>query len=95
VTSGRSHDVRPRPTLRKHLNHPELGELELERQTLLVPGTDLRLVICTADPGSPSAAALARLGAAGSSCVCACAVPPAPWTRGRRHRWINRCGARG
>ncbi|MCS7477748.1 helix-turn-helix transcriptional regulator [Umezawaea endophytica] len=56
----RSHDVRPRLTLRKHLRHPELGDLELDRQTLLVPGTDLRLVLYTADPGSPSAAALAR-----------------------------------
>jgi hypothetical protein len=54
--------VRPRPTLRKHLHHPELGELELDCETLLLPGTDLRLVLYTADPGSPSATALARLG---------------------------------
>ncbi|GGQ38993.1 transcriptional regulator [Streptomyces mutabilis] len=57
----RSHDVRPRPTLRKRLRHPELGELELDRQTLLMPGTDLRLVLYTADPGSPSATVLAQL----------------------------------
>jgi transcriptional regulator with XRE-family HTH domain len=57
----RDHDVRPIPTLRKHLYHPQLGELELERQTLLLPGTDLQLVMYTAEPGSPSAAALARL----------------------------------
>ncbi|QYN38689.1 helix-turn-helix transcriptional regulator [Pseudonocardia sp. DSM 110487] len=62
AAAWRSHDVRPRPTLRKRLHHPELGELELERRTLLLPGTDLRLVIYTADPGGPSAAALARLG---------------------------------
>ncbi|WP_232237772.1 MmyB family transcriptional regulator [Actinoalloteichus fjordicus] len=60
----RSHDVRPRLTLRKLLNHPELGPLELDRQTLLLPGTDLRLVIYTADPDSASATALARLGRA-------------------------------
>ncbi|WP_043632297.1 helix-turn-helix transcriptional regulator [Nonomuraea candida] len=63
----RSHDVRPRPALRKRLRHPELGELDLERQTLLLPGTDLRLVMYTADPGSPSAAALARLAGPGAA----------------------------
>lgn len=60
AASWRDHDVRPLPMLRKHLRHPELGELELERQTLLLPGTDLQLVMYTPDPGSPSAAALAR-----------------------------------
>ncbi|MCM3921992.1 hypothetical protein ND748_10010, partial [Frankia sp. AiPs1] len=57
----RNHDVQPIPMLRKHLRHPELGELDLDCQTLLVPAIDLRLVIYTAEPGSPSAAALARL----------------------------------
>ncbi|MEV5750214.1 helix-turn-helix transcriptional regulator [Actinoallomurus sp. NPDC052308] len=56
----RDHDVRPVPVLRKILRHPELGELELDRHTLLVPGTDLQLVMYTAEPGSPSAVALAR-----------------------------------
>lgn len=62
VAGWRSHDVHPRPTLRKRLQHPEVGELELDRQTLLMPGTSLRLVLYTADPGSPSATALAKLG---------------------------------
>ncbi|UJW29425.1 helix-turn-helix transcriptional regulator [Saccharothrix sp. AJ9571] len=57
----RDHDVRPVPTLRKHLRHPELGELEVVRQNLLLPGTDLQLAMYTAEPGSPSAAALAQL----------------------------------
>ncbi|GAA5172328.1 helix-turn-helix transcriptional regulator [Pseudonocardia eucalypti] len=61
AASWREHDVRPRPVLRKLVRHPELGELELDCQTLLIPGSDLRLVIYTADPGSPSAAKLARL----------------------------------
>ncbi|TVT50655.1 helix-turn-helix domain-containing protein [Amycolatopsis rhizosphaerae] len=61
----RDHNVQPIPTLSKHLHHPELGELELERQTLLLPGTDLQLVMYTAEPGSPSAAALARLAPRG------------------------------
>ncbi|PDP85384.1 transcriptional regulator [Glycomyces fuscus] len=61
----RDHDVRPLPTLRKHLRHPRVGELELERRILLLPGTELQLVMYTADPGSPSAAGLARLGTHG------------------------------
>ncbi|MDH6624249.1 hypothetical protein M2271_002051 [Streptomyces sp. LBL] len=36
--------------------------LDLDCQTLLLPGTDVRLVMYTAEPGSPSAAALDRLG---------------------------------
>nr|WP_202487883.1 helix-turn-helix transcriptional regulator [Streptomyces sp. SID8354] len=59
----RDHHVRPIATLRKFLRHPELGELELDCQTLLLPGTNLQVVMYTAEPGSPSAAALARLGA--------------------------------
>jgi hypothetical protein len=54
-------DVRPIPTLRKHLRHPELGDLEVICQTLLLPGTDLQLAMYTAEPGSPSADALAQL----------------------------------
>lgn len=62
AASWRNHDVQPISTLRKHLRHPELGELDLDCQTLLLPGTDVHLVIYTAQPGSPSAAAFARLG---------------------------------
>ncbi|WP_106192345.1 helix-turn-helix transcriptional regulator [Umezawaea tangerina] len=61
----RDHDVRPVTTLRKHLRHPVVGDLVLDCQTLVVPGTDLRLVLYTAEPGSPSAAALTRLGTPG------------------------------
>ena len=61
----RDHNVRPIATLRKYLHHPELGRLDLDCQTLLLPGTDLRLVMYTAEPGSPSAAALARLATCG------------------------------
>lgn len=63
AASWANHNVRPIATLRKYLHHPEQGELELDCQTLLLPGTDLRMVMYTAEPGSPSAAALARLGA--------------------------------
>ncbi len=57
----RDHDVRPVPAPRKHLRHPELGGLEVVCHTLLLPGTGLQLTMYTAEPGSPSAAALARL----------------------------------
>lgn len=63
LAGWRSHDVRPRPALRKRVRHPELGELELDRRTLLLPGSGLRLVLYLAEPGSPSATALTRLGA--------------------------------
>ncbi|MEO3890578.1 helix-turn-helix transcriptional regulator [Nonomuraea sp. B5E05] len=62
AASWRNHDVQPISALRKRLRHPDLGELDLDCQTLLLPGTDVHLVIYTAQPGSPSAAALARVG---------------------------------
>ncbi|MGV9638559.1 MmyB family transcriptional regulator [Nocardia rhamnosiphila] len=58
----RDHDVRPIPTLHKRLRHSELGELEVTCQTLLLPGSDLQLAMYIAEPGSPSATVLARLG---------------------------------
>ncbi|GAA1936502.1 helix-turn-helix transcriptional regulator [Streptomyces durmitorensis] len=63
LAGWRDHDVRPVPMLRKFLRHPELGDLEVVCQTLLLPGTGLQLAMYTAEPGSPSATALARLGA--------------------------------
>ncbi|MGV4925879.1 hypothetical protein [Streptomyces sp. BHT-5-2] len=71
-TAGwRDHNVRPIATLRKYLRHPELGELgelgelELDCQTLVLPGSNRQLVMYTAEPGSPSATALARLATHG------------------------------
>ncbi len=55
------HDVTPRLTVRKHLDHEQVGALDLELQVLQVPGTELRLHVYTADPDSPSASALDRL----------------------------------
>ena len=54
----RDHDVRPIPAVRKRVKHPALGELELDRTTLLFPGGGHTLVMYTAEPGSSSAAAL-------------------------------------
>ncbi|ANY08980.1 helix-turn-helix transcriptional regulator [Pseudonocardia sp. HH130630-07] len=61
AAAWRDHDVRPPPAVRKQLDHPELGPLDLELQILQVPGTGLRLHLYTAEPGSPSATALAAL----------------------------------
>ena len=54
------HDVRDRPVLRVRIAHP-VGDIDLACQHLLVPDTDLRVVLCTAEPGSASASRLGRL----------------------------------
>ena len=55
------HKVAVRRTIRKTVDHPELGHLELECQILYQQDSDQRLVIYTAPPGSATAAAFRRL----------------------------------
>jgi transcriptional regulator with XRE-family HTH domain len=50
---------------RKTFQHPEVGRLTLDCDTLLIHGTDLRLVVYTAPPGSPDAEALELLSVVG------------------------------
>jgi transcriptional regulator with XRE-family HTH domain len=50
---------------RKTLAHPEVGRLTLDCDVLTVAGSDLRLVVYSAPPGSPDAEALALLDAVG------------------------------
>lgn len=61
ASSWRNHAVRPMPSVRKNLLHPALGELEIDRHTLSLPGSGFSLVMYTAEPGSPSATALKSL----------------------------------
>ncbi|RDI54118.1 helix-turn-helix transcriptional regulator [Nocardia mexicana] len=62
-TGWAAHEVAPEPTVWKRFVHPEVGEIELDSQTLSVPGHDQRIVIYTADPGSPAAKSLRELEA--------------------------------
>jgi transcriptional regulator with XRE-family HTH domain len=50
---------------RKTLEHPEIGRLTLDCDVLTVAGSDLRIVVYTAAPGSPDASALALLATVG------------------------------
>jgi hypothetical protein len=60
-----SRPVAQRVSDRKTIDHPEVGELTLDCDVLSVQGSDLRLVVYTAPPGSPAASKLALLGAVG------------------------------
>ena len=59
-----AHDVRLLTTATRNIDHPVVGPLELHFERLQVSAEpELLIVICVAEPGSPSAAALARLAA--------------------------------
>jgi hypothetical protein len=47
--------------LRKHVEHPEVGLLVVDGDVLQVPGSDVRVVVYSAAPGTPDADRLARL----------------------------------
>jgi transcriptional regulator with XRE-family HTH domain len=59
------HRLRGGHTKQKYFSHPEVGDLELCCDDLVIQGTDLELVVFTAASGSPSAQALQLLGAIG------------------------------
>lgn len=59
------HPVRTCTSGVKHLRHPLVGAMELSFENLILPGTSgQRLIAYTAEPGSPSEAALRLLGSA-------------------------------
>lgn len=59
------HPVRTCTSGVKRLRHPLVGAMELSFENLVIPGTSgQRLIAYTAEPGSPSEAALRLLGSA-------------------------------
>jgi len=59
------HPVRTCTSGVKHLRHPLVGAMELSFENLVIPGTSgQRLIAYTAEPASPSEAALRLLGSA-------------------------------
>jgi transcriptional regulator with XRE-family HTH domain len=51
--------------MRKRVDHAEVGPMTLDGDVLEVPGSDVRVVVYSAAPGSVDAERLARLGGAG------------------------------
>lgn len=60
----RAHRIDTDQPVPKRIRHPRVGAVDLDVQTLRVPGRDQRVVLLTAVPGSPSAAKLERLRSA-------------------------------
>ncbi len=50
----------------KAVDHPEVGRVELDCDALHIPDTDQTLIVYSADPASPEAAALALLRVIGT-----------------------------
>lgn len=61
-----AHDVRMTRNDHKRTDHPLIGPVELDRHTLLIAEHDQRLVLYTANPGTPSHDALALLRVVGT-----------------------------
>lgn len=59
------HEVGARHSDRKTVNHPEAGPLTLDCDVLTVTGSDLRIIVYTADPGSEDAGKLALIATIG------------------------------
>jgi transcriptional regulator with XRE-family HTH domain len=61
-----SHDVSAQPSLRKTFQHPLVGPVTVNCDVLAITDRDQRVVIYTADPGSPSEEALRLLSVIGT-----------------------------
>ncbi|MFI7064517.1 helix-turn-helix transcriptional regulator [Kribbella sp. NPDC050124] len=60
------HDVHPGPALRKTVNHPTIGPITVNCDVLDITDQDQRVVIYTAEPGSPAEEALRLLSVIGT-----------------------------
>jgi transcriptional regulator with XRE-family HTH domain len=58
--------IAERVASRKSIDHPEIGRITIDCDILTVRGSDLRLIVYTAPPGSPDAQALQLLAAIGT-----------------------------
>lgn len=69
---------------RKTVDHPEVGTLTLDCDILAVTGSDLRIMLYTAEPGTRDAERLARLapGGAGAGAGADATAPPGAGTGG-------------
>jgi len=56
-----AHDVRIHATGTKRLHHPLVGDLDLAYESLTLPDHGQSLLVCVAEPGSPSHDALSML----------------------------------
>jgi hypothetical protein len=56
---------------RKRIHHPQVGVLDLDCDVLTVPGSDLRIVAYSAEPGSAAAERLALVGVLGQQSLVA------------------------
>ncbi|NEW70575.1 helix-turn-helix transcriptional regulator [Streptomyces rhizosphaericus] len=61
-----SHDVSARPTLCKTLHHPLVGPITVNCDVLDITDRDQRVIIYTAEPGSPAEEALRLLSVVGT-----------------------------
>jgi transcriptional regulator with XRE-family HTH domain len=57
--------VAPRTASRKTLEHPEVGAITVDCDVLMLRGSDLRVIVYSAAPGTPDAEKLALLGVVG------------------------------
>jgi transcriptional regulator with XRE-family HTH domain len=57
--------IAPHASARKLIHHPQVGTMDLDCDVLTVPGSDLRIVAYTAEPGTEAADRLALLAVVG------------------------------